>query len=135
MAFYPKYKLYASDGLTLVYTFNYITAENGPSDPIRYTEISGIRGQGSLIVPGSSSSWDLELDFYLCAANYEAVIAAMDSLESTIVMNTKYVLKIGRTLSTTKDYNVKRIVPIRWDTNSRRIRSQKGTITFRVNAW
>jgi hypothetical protein len=93
-----------------------------------------MRGQGSLIIPGSTAAWDLELSFYLCAANYEALIAKMDTLESTIVMNTPYVLKIGRTPSTTKNYNVKRVLPIQWDT-SKRIRSQRGIITFRVASW
>jgi len=132
--FVPSYKLYASDGSTLVYTFNFVTADNGPQDPFRFTEINGMRGQGSIIVPGSESAWDLNLDFWLIGANYEALIALMDSLQSTIVFNTKYVLKIDRTPSTTVNYNVKRITPIKWDASSRYY-SQKGTISFRVGSW
>lgn len=134
MVWHPQYRLYANDGLTLVYTFNFITAENSPQDPFQYTEIIGFRGQGSVIVPGSTTAWDLELEFYLCGTNYQDTISKMDSMETTIVKNTEYILKIDRTPSTSKDYNVKRIIPIRWEQGLRN-RSQKGSIIFRVGAW
>jgi len=134
MSWFPKYNLYASDGLALVYPFQYILSDNSPQDSLRFTEITGFRGQGSIIIPGSTQPWDLQLTFFLCNTNYETLIAAMDSIESTIVLGTPYVLSIDRTISTTKDYNVKRLTPIVWeDTN--RVRYQKGTIQFRVNSW
>lgn len=133
MTWYPKYRLYASDGTTPVYTFNYITNDNGPQDPFKQTEISGIRGIGSIIIPGSSSSWDLNLEFILIGINYQDLISKMDSLESTIAPNVNYILKVDRTPSTTKDFNVKRIVPIQWQ-QSKRTNSQKGNIIFKVNA-
>jgi hypothetical protein len=134
MAWSPKYRLYANDGLTLVYTFTVIPPDNSPQDPIRFTEISGPRGIGSIIVPGSESSWELKLHFLLQSTNYEGLITLIDGVESTIVPNAEYVLKIDRSISTTKNYNVKRIMPVEWD-DSRRIRIQKGTITFLVNSW
>jgi hypothetical protein len=134
MTWYPHFKLYASNGSTLVYTFNFIQNENGPQDPFNNTEITGFRGQGSLIIPGSLSAWDLTLDFCLVGTDYQDLISKMDSLESTIVANTPYILKIDRTPSTTKDYNVKRIVPIQWQ-SSYRLKLQKGIITLRVNSW
>ena len=134
MTWYPKYKLYAADGLTLVYPFTYILSDNSPQDALRFTEITGFRGQGSIIIGGSTQPWDIQLTFFLCATDYASLISAMDSVESTIALNTPYVLKIDRTISTTKDYNVKRIAPIQWeDTN--RVRYQKGVITLRVNSW
>jgi len=134
MSWFPKYKIYAADGITLVYPFQYILSDNSPINTLRFTEITGFRGQGSIIVLGSTQPWDLQLTFFLCNTNYETLITAMDSIESTIVLGTPYVLKIDRTISTTKDYNVKRLTPIQWeDTN--RVRYQKGVITFRVNSW
>jgi len=134
MSWFPKYKLYASNGSSLIYSFQYILSDNSPQDSLRFTEITGFRGQGSIIIPGSTQPWDLQLTFFLCNADYATLIAAMDSVESTIVLGTPYVLKIDRTISTTKDYNVKRLTPIVWeDTN--RVRYQKGTIQFRVNSW
>jgi len=134
MSWFPKYNLYASNGSSLIYHFDYIQNENGPQDPFNNTEITGFRGQGSLIIPGSLSSWDLSLDFCLVGTDYQDLISKMDSLESTIVMNTAYVLKIDRTPSTTKNYNVKRIVPIQWQSGYR-LTLQKGIITLRVNSW
>jgi len=134
MTWFPHYKLYAADGITLVYSFQYILSDNSPINTLRFTEITGFRGQGSIIVPGSTQPWDLQLTFFLCNTNYDTLIAAMDSIESAIALGTPYVLKIDRTISTTKDYNVKRLTPIQWeDTN--RVRYQKGVIIFRVNCW
>jgi hypothetical protein len=130
----PLYRLYASDGSTLIYTFDFIVNDNGPQDPIKFTEISGIRGGGSIIIGGSKQSWDLTLDFWLIGNNYQALIAKINTLQSTILMNVPYVLKIDLTPSTTLNYNVKRIVPIRLDP-SQRFYSQKGSITFKALSW
>ena len=130
----PSYNLYASDGITLIYTFNFVTEDNSPQDPIRFTEVMGSRGQGSIIVPGSVLAWDLILGFFLTGTNYQDLIAKMDSIQSTVVFNAPYILKIDRTPSTSVSYNVKRIVPIKWDA-SQRFYSQRGSINFRVNSW
>lgn len=134
MDWYPNYKLYAANGSSLVYTFQYITNDSGPAPTLKNTEISGIRGNGSIIIAGSQGAWDLDLNFILIGTDYQDLITKINSLESTIVMNTQYVLKIDLSPSTTKDYNVKRIVPIKWDT-SLRTRIQKGSIVFRVLSW
>lgn len=134
MSWFPKYRLYASNGSTPVYPFDYILSDNSPINTLRFTEITGFRGQGSIIIGGSTQPWDLELTFFLPGDDYQDLIAKMDSLESAIVLNTSYVLKIDRTPSTTHNYNVKRLSPIVWE-NTNRVRSQKGTISFRVNCW
>ena len=130
----PSYKLYASDGLTLVYTFQYVQNDNGPQDPLKFTEIKGIRGQGSIIIAGSDDSWDSKLQFILIGKNYQDLIAQMNALQSTIVKKTPYILKVDLTPSTTQDYNVMRVMPIDWEP-SQRFYSQKGTISFKVNSW
>ena len=61
---------------------------------------------GSIIIPGSTEAWNLNLNFILQSDDYEELISSMDSLESTIVMHTNYVLKIDRTSSSTKDYKI-----------------------------
>ena len=134
MTWYPKYNLFAADGVTLVYPFKFILTDKSPSDALRFTEITGFRGQGSIIIGGSIQPWDLELTFFLQGTDYADLINKMDSIESTIALNTPYILKIDRTISTTKDYNVKRLAPIRWE-NTNRVRYQKGTLVFRVNSW
>jgi len=130
------YKLYASDGTTPVYTFPLVQSDNSPSDPKSYVEITALRGTGSIIIPGSTQPWDLTIEFMLEADDYEALIAAMDSVVSTIALQTKYVLKIDRTSSTTKDYNVMRLQPITFiDDNNFRNTLQRVSITLRVNCW
>jgi hypothetical protein len=134
MTWYPKYRLYENDNTTLVYTFDAVTGDNSPQDPIRYTEISGSRGVGSIIVPGSVSTWELSLNFILFDSNYANLIDKMDDLLTYIPINEELILKIDRTISTTKDYNVKRIKPISWE-QSIRTSIQRGLISFSVNSW
>ena len=134
MTWRPRYTLYAANGTTPVYAFDYILSDNSPIDTLRFTEITGFRGQGSLIIPGSTQPWDLQLTFFLCKSDYATLISAMDSINSTIVLGTPYVLKIDRSISTTKDYNVTRLLPITWE-DTKRVKYQKGNITFRVGSW
>lgn len=134
MTWSPKYNLYQVNGTSLVYAFDYVLSDNSPQDPIKYVEFENLRATGSLITGGGKSAWDLSLRFFLKKTDYATLIVAMDSMESTIVMNTPYVLKIDRTISTTKTYNVKRVLPVQWD-DTQRVKFQKGIITFRANAW
>jgi len=135
MSFTPTYILWNSTETAQVYTIEYVLEDNSPKDPGNYIELSGLRGQGSIIIQGTDKApWDLSLKFVLCGTDYEALIAKMDLMEATIAKNTAYVLKIGRTSSTTKDYNVKRILPIEWD-SGRRYNIQYGILTLRVNSW
>ena len=135
VAFNVKYRLYASDGTTLVYTFPLVQSDNSPQDPQSFVEIDGLRGQGSIIIPGSTEAWDLNIDFILRGADYSELIALMDALETTIVKNTKYVLKIDRTASTTKNYNVKRLVSFSFADGEFRTDFQLVRATFRTNTW
>lgn len=129
------YRLYDSTGVSVIYTFPYVQSDNSPQDPADYVEISGLRGTGSIIIPGSTQPWDLKLRFILVGDDYEDLIDQMDSLESTIVKNTKYVLKIGRTSGgSTKDYNVKRLVPFEFSEGFR-VDMQEVTCILRVNSW
>ena len=134
MSWIPSYKLYAQDGITLVYTFDAILDDNSPQDPKKGYEVENIRGQGSIHISGSEASWDLSLRFHLSGTNYEDVIAKMDTLKNTILMDTNYVLKIDRTSSTTQNYNVMLKQSIAWD-SGKRVRYQQGSITFRIHAW
>ena len=134
MTWFPKYNLYAADGITLVYPFQYTLSDNSPQDAVRFTEITGFRGQGSIIIGGSIQPWDLTLTFFLTGTDYADLIDKMDEVQDTIELNTPYVLTIDRTISITQNYNVKRISPIVWE-DTKRIRYQRGTISFRVGSW
>jgi hypothetical protein len=130
-----KYRLYDSTGTSLIYTFTYVQSDNSPQDPKDFVEIDGLRGVGSIIIPGSTEAWDLELRFIIKGTDYSDLMSQMDSLETTIVMQTKYILKIDRTSSTTKNYNVMRLSPIQFIDLDFRTRFQECLIKFRVNCW
>jgi hypothetical protein len=134
MTWHPSYNLYASNGVTLIHSFSAIVSDNSPQDPMKGYEVEGSRGQGSLHVPGAEASWDLLLRFHIRANDYQALITLMDTIQSTIATNTRYILKIDRTPITTKNYNVMRKQPISWE-NTNRTSYQFGNIIFRVSSW
>ncbi len=134
--FNVKYRLYDSTGLSLVYTIPLVQTDNGPQDPKDFVEIEGLRGVGSIIITGSTQAWDLELTFILQGTDYQDLIAQMDALETTIVPQTKYLLKIDRTASTTKNYNVMRLKPFEFlEGDDFRNTYQEVKVIFRVNSW
>lgn len=135
MAFVPRFKLYESDGNTLRYTFPIVFSANYPNSSQNLIEHSNFRGKGSIIVDGGESAWDLTLQGVLSGDSYEEVIAAIDALESAVALNTPYVLKIGKTVSTQYSYNVKRIEPIQYPSDNLRLDFIEYTIIFRVNSW
>lgn len=107
----PTAKIYASNGSTLVYTISDILTpiEGWPNtDNPKNVTYSNIRSAGELSIPGGSSAYDIVLRGRLTGANYDALIANFNTLQSTIVANTPYVLKIDLTPSTTTSINVKR---------------------------
>ena len=136
---FPRFRLYDSTGVSLIYEFeNVLDWGDSPFlDPITFSEHTSLRGQGSIISEGSQAPWDLPLIFLLIADDYEALVALMNALPSTIANNTSYVLKIDLTSSTTKDLKVKRLEPIQFPVPRKKkvITYQRGTINFRVNAW
>ena len=134
MVWHPHFKLYASDGTTLIYTFIAVQYTNAPQTINKKTIVEGIRGQGCIIVPGSTSSWDLEIRGVLLAVDYTALTALIDTLESTIVMFTNYVLEFDKSISTSYTYNIQRIEPIVYP-ESLRINYQEYSIKFKVGAW
>jgi hypothetical protein len=135
MAFVPSMKLYASDGVTLLYTFVAVQSTNIPQYPRKSTVVEGIRGQGCIVIPGSSGSWDIEIGGVFMAADYSALVVLMDALESTVAMFTNYILIFDKTISTSYTYNVKRILPIEFPNNGNRTNYQEYKMVLKANAW
>jgi len=134
MPFIPSVKLYQSDGLTLVYTFPLVQSTNVPQTISKNTVVEAPRGVGCIIIPGSTSSWDLIIKGILADEDYSSVTAKIDALETAIVLFTPYVIKIDKTISTTYSYNVKRIEPIQYPENLR-FADQEYLVTLKTNAW
>jgi hypothetical protein len=133
MPFIPTFKLYASDGVTLVHTFEAVQFTNAPQTVKRNSVISGIRGQGCIVIPGSTAQWAVIIRGVMQADDYQALVVKMDAMEA-IALHTNYVLKILKTVSTAYTYNVQRIEPIQYP-ESLRTDFQEYTIEFLANAW
>jgi hypothetical protein len=138
MAGFPTFKLYESDGITLVYEFDNVTEINDFQDPANFVEHTSLRGQGSIIAGGDEAPWDLVLTFVLFDDNYQGLSNQLNNLLSTIDKFTKYILSVEYGESgDTKDYKVQRITPIEFplNNNKKRVNIQKCQITLRVNTW
>lgn len=134
MSFVPHIKLFASDGTTPVYQFVAVQSINAPQSVSKSTIVEGIRGQGCIVIPGSTGSWDVEIKGILMGDGYEAVDTLIAAMESTIVMFTNYVLHVEKTIATNYSYNVQRIVPIEYPA-SLRTNYQEYVCKLKVSAW
>ena len=137
---FPRFRLYENDGTTLVYEFALVLNwDNSPfQDPETFSFHNSLRGQGTIISEGSQESFDFPLDFMLTGDDYEALVAEMNTLPSTIAFNTEYILKIDLTASTTKNLNVKRLSSILFPSGAsgkKVVTNQIGIITFLVDSW
>jgi len=137
MAWVPLFRLYSTTP-SLIYTFPIVQYTNAPHSNKKTVFIEGMRGVGGIVVEGAEEAWDLEIRFILFAADYAALTALIATLESTIVSNTRYYLRIQKTSATTPEsyfeYKVKRISPIEYS-ESLRNDFLEVRITFRANAW
>lgn len=134
MAWKPTFKLYASDGVTLVYQFENVTETNWPQDNPFSIELNNTRSQGGIVIPGGDKPWDLTLSGILIADNYTDLTAKIFALRDTILTNTKYVLHLDKTDSTYDTINVMRLINISMQP-SQRTKIQRFTLTFRANSW
>ena len=120
MAFVPQFKIYDNTGLNLIWTFEKIQLTNSPQDPQANVIHKITRGKGAIVIDGGQEAWELEIEGILGANDYEALVVKMDAMTSAIVKFTPYILKIDKTVSTTYEHKVKRILPIQWgETNYR----------------
>jgi hypothetical protein len=135
MSWKPRFRLYASDSSTLIYEFEYVqNITNWLTENPSNIEITNLRSQGSINIPGGQKSVDLILQGVLIAADYDALTTKIFSLETTVLSNTNYVLKLDKTSSTTDNIHVIRAEGIKWE-DSQRTTMIKYTITFKTLSW
>ena len=135
MTWRPSVILYAANGTTPVYTFTYV--QNLPdwqTDNPSNIEITNLRSQGSINIPGGDKSADITVQGILIADDYTALTTAVFALTAAIVANTNYVLKIDKSPSSSESIRVKRVVGIKWD-ESKRTTMIKYTVTFKTLSW
>ena len=143
----PTFKLYSSNGVTLIYNFEFTIDDASGSPfftPMTFIEHSSLRGQGSIISEGSLQPYDIQLTFLLQGSGdsaedkYEDLAAQMDSLYSTIVFNTKYILKVEKVLGgATKDIKCKRLLDFSFPLDRKKKRTSIQTVVciLRANTW
>jgi hypothetical protein len=134
MTWRPHFYLYASNGITLTYEFEYVQNIIGwPSDEPSNIEITNLRSQGSIIIPGGLKSYDITLEGILIADDYTALTTKIFALQA-IAPNTNYILTLDKSPSSDEDIRVMRLLPIDFK-ESNRITFQKYAITFRALSW
>jgi hypothetical protein len=134
MAWRPTFKIYAANGSSLVYTIEYVQNINYPFEQPNSIEITNLRSQGSIIIPAGSKSYDLEIRGILTGTDYTDLTSKINSLKTSIVANTQYVLKIDKSAIATDSINVIRLVPIQWEA-SYRTSFQKYSLVLKALCW
>ena len=135
MSFVPKFKLYDSAGAVLLYVFPVVQFSNAPHGAdSRSVVIEGVRGKGAIIIDGGATAWDIIIRGILSADDYEALVVVMDAMNSAVVLQTAYKLRIDKTISTYYEYNVKRITRINYPENLR-TSTQNYEIVLKANSW
>lgn len=136
----PKHKVYASDGATLVYTIEDVMRR----DPViaktvpDFVEHTNLRSSGSIQIPGGNKPYDITLYARLAGANYTELINNLESLTSTVLINTNYYLKFDKSLTNDGDLeSIKvRLLDITVDTSRGNLtRWLYYSIVFRALAW
>lgn len=129
-----RFRLWNSGESLILYTFPIVFSANYPHSEKNLVEHKNLRAKGSLVLDGGEAPWDLNLQGVIIDNDYQGLMASVDALESAVQLNTSYVLKINKTISTYYSYKVKRIVPIEYSDNNR-TDFVEYRITFRVNSW
>lgn len=135
---FPRFKLYESDGTTLVYEFECVTEINDWQDPADFVEHTSLRGQGSIITEGSTAPWDLVISWVMQGDDYEDLVSQINDLVTDVEKFTKYIFKVELTSGgSTKNYKVMRLGSIEFplDRSQKRVKFQTAQITFRVDSW
>jgi len=133
MSWHPTFNLYQSNGSTLAYAFQYIQDTNYPQDAPDNVQLTSLRGQGAIVIPGGDKPWTIELKGILLGTDYTDLTSQMSTLRA-IAANTHYVLKIDTSSSTTENFNVMRVSSIDFE-SGRRTKIQRYNIKFLVNSW
>ena len=136
----PKHKIIASDGATLVYTINNVIRRDPPIalDVPSEIEITNLRSQGAITIPGGLQPYDITLECLLTGADYTAVMSAINTLKTTVLVKTNYYLKYDKNLT-----NDNSLESIRVRLKSIQIDASRGNLTricyvnlvFRALSW
>lgn len=134
MSWHPTFKLYASNGTSLIYFIENVITTNYPQDNPVSVQLTNLRSSKGIIIPGGEKPWELTIRGVLIGTDYTDLQSKISSLKSSIACNTPYVLKIDISQITTDDLNVMRVAPITFE-EGRRTKIQYFNLTLLVNSW
>lgn len=128
-------RIYFDDG-TNQYTLPHVFHVSDPKEGMKATVIRGIRGDGSIIIPGGKKSQQIIVRGNLCSSGYPALTSLMNEMKQKVTTDVA-VLKLQHDDGGWVDdwsYTVRRIEEIRFS-QSLRTGFQEYEITFLVFAY
>ena len=134
MSWHPNFKLYTSDGISLIYFIENVITTNYPQDNPAFVQLTNLRSAKGIIIPGGNKPWELTIRGILTGTDYTDLQAKITALKSAIEANVPYILKIDTSPTETDDLNVIRENTIFFD-DGRRTKFQYFNINFSVNSW
>ena len=139
MAFVPKFTIRSADNVTQLYQFSAVQSTNLPQTVRDTITISNQRARGAVVIDGGIKSFEAKIDFVLWSdsLDYEDISAQIDTLETTIPINTPFILRMDKTSTTWYDYKIKRLVPFDYQDvpTDKKIGRQKVSATFLTDSW
>jgi hypothetical protein len=147
MANYPTFKLYDVLGTTLIYEFECVTNITPgilEDDTVSFVQHNSLRSNGSITKKGGKQAYEITIDFYLKAQGntdaekYDSLIVQEKAIRSAIATDTRYILKIDTSSTTTEDIKVKRFFDVEFPiptSGQKKVNSSRGTIRFLARCW
>jgi hypothetical protein len=139
MAWVPTFTLRSADNSTEVYRFTAVQSTNLPQTPRDTVVVTSLRSSGAVVIDGGYKPFDGLIDFVLWdnSGSYEAIMALIDDLETSIPVNTPFILRMDKTSTTWYEYKVKRIVPFSYPQveSDKRLYRQLVSAVFLCGAW
>ena len=134
MSFIPSFKIYNQANDTLIYEIENVLFTNWPTEESRSVEITNLRSVGAILIPGGNKPFDIEIRAVLTDSNYTDLTTKIFALKNTIALNTKYTLRVDKTVSTYDTVNVIRTESITFEP-SKRYNIQYFVLRLRGNIW
>ena len=139
MAWSPKFTIRSADNGTELYIFPAVQNTNLPQSPRETVTITSLRSKGAVVIDGGIKAFEATLEFVLWddSGEYEVIMGLIDTLETTIPINTPFILRMDKSPSTYYDYKIKRLVPFVYPDVGTDLRTyrQKVNATFLTDAW
>lgn len=134
MSFVPTFKIFNQANDTEIYHIQNVLTTNWPTEQSSSVEITNLRSVGGILIPGGNKPFDIEMRAVLTASDYTAITAKIFAIKNTIALNTKYTLRVDKTVSTYDQINVIRKDAIEFEP-SKRFNIQYFVLRLRGNIW